>query len=187
MSKDKQTVRPSFERPFVAAFTNAAGGFDPDYVHPNYELTGEAGNGGAPYRWCVRFGAIEIPWGLGEDETGGFKTHGKFYVNRARLDGAAFLGKGFEFEHRGSISYLYECELIDGAFRGFAVQVRGELLPHIRALALREGRENFETALRSVGASDDPDCVAIASILKAYSLKLDRVSLKIVPAGNKDD
>ena len=114
MRKNVKKARLSFDRPFVAAYTDCEDGIDSTYVHPNYALATEPGtDGDAPYTWCVRFGVIEVPWGIGADESGGFKAHGALYVSREMLDGSTFVGRGFEFVKRGEVNYLYESELID--------------------------------------------------------------------------
>ncbi len=176
MGTDNKKARLSFGKPFVAAYTTAERGFEDGDIHPSYQLAQRSDKRGKAFHWCVRYGYIEIPWGIGADETAGFKAHGVMYVKRGKIDASTFDGKGFEFERVGDVYYLYENELIDGAFRGFSVYIRALIMPLIREIALSSIDESdFRT--RIIGMTDD---VKLIKLLDAHGLTPTAITCRTV-------
>lgn len=154
MSKKKISVMNG--KRFVAAyskypFEEAEGRVD---QYPDYVFCGD-GKGKEGLYWCVRYGRIEIPWGI-TFRNGECSANGSLFVSRERVNEIPFYGEGLPFvkERVGDadVWYLYESEFTGDGFIGFSVYMRECLLPYIRLVAEEMGVEGFRDAVKT--ASD---------------------------------
>ena len=108
--------------------------------------------------WCVRVGDITVPWGFG-DCGGGYSANGTVTLSRLNVDEASFCGRGLPFRKDGEIFYLYESELTETGFEGFAPFIRDRIVPHLKILSHTVDERSFTQAVQ--GIRNNPDVIAL--------------------------
>ncbi len=130
--------------PFIAAYSNSPfyeardGAAFPDYVFDDY--------GGLHF--CLRVGELEMLWGFGDKELG-FGANGSLIVKRRNVDASSLDMKGIPVTRVGEICYIFVNRVTERGREGFARYLEPRLLPHIKDIARRYGKEGFSEALPS--------------------------------------